>query len=247
VSRPQTVICMKWGTRYGPEYVNRLYASVMRNTTRPTRVVCYTDDATGLVEGIEPYPLPEIDLPEEWRWKPWRKMSLWQENLEGVEGDCLFLDLDLLITGNLDDFWDYKPGTFCVILNWTQKAQKIGNTSCFRFHVGQAPELYHQIQDDFWPNKKKYRNEQDMITRQLDVVNFWPAEWCVSFKHTLMPPWPLNFFQAPKLPKDAKIVVFTGKPDPEDAVVGHFPVKSAWKKLYKHVRPTPWIAEHWTE
>ncbi len=28
----QTVICMKWGTRYGPDYVNRLYSMVMRNT-----------------------------------------------------------------------------------------------------------------------------------------------------------------------------------------------------------------------
>src|SRR5262249_46208506 len=24
----QTVICMKWGTRYGPDYVNRLYSMI---------------------------------------------------------------------------------------------------------------------------------------------------------------------------------------------------------------------------
>ena len=23
------------------------------------------------------------------------------------------------------------------------------------------------------------------------------------------------------------------------------PSKGAWKRLYKHVRPTPWITEHW--
>lgn len=27
-ARQRNVICMKWGTKYGPEYVNRLYAMV---------------------------------------------------------------------------------------------------------------------------------------------------------------------------------------------------------------------------
>ena len=31
------------------------------------------------------------------------------------KGDVLFLDLDLVITGNLDRFFDYKPGNYCVI------------------------------------------------------------------------------------------------------------------------------------
>ena len=27
----RTVLCMKWGTKYGPEYVNRLYGMVRRH------------------------------------------------------------------------------------------------------------------------------------------------------------------------------------------------------------------------
>ena len=38
------IICMKWGTKYGPEYVNRLASMVRRNTTIPCRFVCMTDD-----------------------------------------------------------------------------------------------------------------------------------------------------------------------------------------------------------
>ena len=31
-SQPQRhILCMKWGTKYGPEYVNRLYAMVRRH------------------------------------------------------------------------------------------------------------------------------------------------------------------------------------------------------------------------
>ena len=44
---PQTVICIKWGNRYGADYVNRLASMIRRNTAQPTRVVCFTDDAAG--------------------------------------------------------------------------------------------------------------------------------------------------------------------------------------------------------
>ena len=42
------VICMKWGTKYGPEYVNRLYAMVSRHLTLDFQMVCLTDNADGI-------------------------------------------------------------------------------------------------------------------------------------------------------------------------------------------------------
>ena len=100
----QTVICIKWGTRYGSDYVNRLFSMVKRNTKNPTRFVCFTDDATGVDQGVEIRPLPSINIPDHVSWTPWRKLSLWQNPLEDLSGDLLFLDLDLVVTGNLDDF-----------------------------------------------------------------------------------------------------------------------------------------------
>ena len=41
----KNIICMKWGTKFGASYVNRLYDMVERNTTVPHRFVCFTDDA----------------------------------------------------------------------------------------------------------------------------------------------------------------------------------------------------------
>jgi len=55
----------------------------------------------------------------------------------------------------------------------------------------------------------------------------------------------MNFFKTPRLPKDTRIVAFTGKPDQDEAVKGRWPVKKWYKRLYKYVKPTPWIAEHW--
>ena len=42
------VVCMKWGTMYGPEYVNNLYHMVKRNLTPPFRFVCFTDNGEGI-------------------------------------------------------------------------------------------------------------------------------------------------------------------------------------------------------
>lgn len=78
-SSPQTVICLKWGERYGPEYVNNLYSMVARNTRRPLRFVCITDDASGLNSEIEIKPMPEFDLPEIFRFKGFRRMFLFKE------------------------------------------------------------------------------------------------------------------------------------------------------------------------
>lgn len=241
----QTVICIRWGDRYGADYVNRLHSMVRRNTARPLRFVCFTDDETGLDPGIEAKPLPAIDLPERVRWKPWRKISLWQERLDDLEGDVLFLDVDLILTGSIDGFFDHEPDrTFCVIRNWTQPDKRIGNTSCYRFRVGSHPYLYHRLMREPEDVLGRYRNSQTYISSEIKEMAFWPADWCVSFKHSLMPRWPLNFVMTPKLPPETRVVAFTGKPDPDEARDGRWP--AAWyKKIYKHVRPTPWIAEHW--
>ena len=37
------ILCMKWGTKYGAEYVNRLYNMVKRHLTLPFKMVCLTD------------------------------------------------------------------------------------------------------------------------------------------------------------------------------------------------------------
>jgi hypothetical protein len=244
---------MKWGSRYGPDYVNRLRSMVMRNTRRATRFICFTDDTAGITADAETMPLPEIDLPEtvfvrgKWvnvRNLPWRKIALWRKDLAGLSGEVLYLDLDLVVTGSLDGFFDYEPGRFCVIRNWTQPNSRIGNTSVYRFPVGAHDYLYERMMSDGANIIASYGNSQTYISRQIKDMVFWPDEWCLSFKRSLVPAWPLNFLLTPRLPPTARVVAFTGKPDPDEALEGRWPA-SGFKRLYKHVRPTSWIAEYW--
>lgn len=241
----KNVICMKWGTRYGADFANRLYAMVRRQLTGDLRFVCFTDDASELDPGIEALPLPEMELPERIARTPWRKLTLWQARLADLEGDALFLDLDIVVTGSLDDLFTFSPGDYCVIHNWTQPKKTVGNTSVFRFPIGGHTHIYDRMAADPEGVLAQYRIEQQYISGEIAKQVFWPAEWCISFKQSCVPAWPMNFVSSPELPPTARIVVFSGYPDPDQALVGEYPVKAAWKKLYKHVRPTPWIAEHW--
>jgi len=241
----QSVMCMKWGKAYGPEYVNKLYSMVRRNTTRPLRFVCFTDDPAGLAPEVQAHPLPPIDLPAGYEWTPWRKVSLWQEQLADLSGDVLFLDLDVVVTGSVDPLFDFAPQSpFCVIENWTQPGARIGNTSVFRLRIGSNPRVFETMQADPAKTVRDFANEQTLATRLASSVVFWPAEWCVSFKHSLLPRWPLNFLRPAAFPSQAIVTCFTGHPNPDEARDGVWP--TVWyKRVHKHVRPTPWIAEHW--
>ncbi|UOM34202.1 hypothetical protein [Acuticoccus sp. I52.16.1] len=243
---PQTVVCMKWGTVYGSDYANTLFNMVRRHTARPLRFVCFTDDSTGLDPSIEAMPLPPIDLPPSHINKAWRKIALTQAGVGGLAGRFLFLDLDVVITGSIDDFFDFAPeATYCVIENWTQKGSGIGNTSVFRLTVGAHTEVYETLMADPAGTVARHPNSQTFKSRTISSKTFWPAPWCVSFKHTLMPPFPLNYLRTARLSAGAKVVCFTGYPNPDHARDGVWPEKTWYKRLHKHVRPVPWIAQHW--
>lgn len=242
----QTVICMKWGRAYGPEYANTLFSMVSRHTDRSLRFVCFTDDPAGLDPRIETKPLPAIDLPDSHQWKAWRKIALTQPNVGGLSGNVLFLDLDVVVTGSIDGFFDHAPeATYCVIENWTQQGSGIGNTSVFRLTVGAHTEVYDTLMADPAGTVGRFPNSQTFQSRTISSATFWPAPWCVSFKHSLLPPFPLNLVKVAPLPADARVICFTGYPNPDHARDGVWPEKVWYKRIRKRLRPTPWIAEHW--
>ena len=240
----QTVVCMKWGDRYPSLFVNRLWSMIRRHTTRETRLICYTDDSTGIDSDVLVRPLPDILIPS-YAESLWRKVSLWRSDLPDLSGDILFFDLDMVITGSIDSFFDYERGKFCVIHDWHRPYRLVGNTSVFRFPFGEYGNIYDNYIKDPDIIVRSHGNEQEYVTSMIPDKIFWPSHWCVHFRHTLLPKWPLNFIFPASLPSDALCVAFSTLPDQDDAAQGIWPENRWWKRIYKYTRPTPWITEHW--
>jgi hypothetical protein len=98
------ILTVKWGKRYGADYVNKLYGGILRHTTWKFRFFCFTDDSNGLNEAIVPMPLEE-------GWTGWwGKVTLFKDYPE-IQGRKFYIDLDMIITGNIDNIFSYA-GTF---------------------------------------------------------------------------------------------------------------------------------------
>lgn len=265
------VLCLKWGNYYSADYVNRLYAGVARNLSRPFRFVCVTDSSEGVRSEVECVPFPEDPHVIG---RPWPnifvKLLLFRDGFANLVGSTLFLDVDLLVTGPLDRFFDYRPGEFCIIHNWVERRKRlfrplpnIGNSSCFRFEAGKSGEVYNlflKMKDD--PNERKRflfgsQKFQTFAMMKTGTVSWWPDDWVCSFKRQLVPIFPLNKIFTPwRPPKGVSIVAFHGDPDLPQAIEGYYFNEAASKdsasvrvpvKMHLTCRPAKWILDYWHE
>ena len=153
------VICMKWGDKYSADYVNILFNMVSRNLSIPFRFVCFTDDPKGINEQVEVFDLPSLNLPNNIPERGWLKLTTFSKTLGDLEGKALFLDLDLIITGSLDELFEIE-GDFLIVKDFIRK-DVTGNSSVYRFEIGQHEDVIENFKNNFTDIKNKHRNEQE--------------------------------------------------------------------------------------
>lgn len=263
------ILCMKWGTRYGPEYVNRIYGMVARNLSGDFRVVCFTDDRRGIRTEVECFDLPDLGCPVPTNAPgKFRKLALWNADLCGLRGTALFLDLDVVITGPLDPLFTLgSPDDVILARNWIKPLERLGQTSVFRFPVGGHAYLLDEFRADPEGLAGQYQFEQRYVTKRVrGGVKFFPSVWVRHFRLDCLGPWPLRYLRPARLPRGARIVMFPGKPDPADAIAGRWSDAVSHEPPLRHLRrlaggrqvafgrhlkryllPVPWVAEHWRE
>jgi hypothetical protein len=236
---------MKWGTKFPPLYVNVLAAMVRRHLQTPYRFVCFTDDGSGLDPSVEVRPLPEMQLSASLPERGWRKLTILGNNLgDDLNGSALFLDLDVLILDDLQPFFDVS-GKFVIVQEWGFKDKIIGNSSVFRFEIGEHQDVLEHFINHGNEVRQQFRNEQAYLSHSINnkrMLTYWNEEWCRSFKRHCLQPFPLCHLIPPQKPENAKIVVFHGNPNPDIAIkgwIGHYGLRAA--------KPASWIAENWRE
>lgn len=232
---------MKWGTLYSAEYVNILYNMVKRNLSKPFQMICFTDDANGIIDDVKCYPIPEIDLPTNIPERMWKKLTVFKENLYSLKGTALFLDLDVVIVDKIDCFFE-DSNPFMIIKDYRKQWRITGNSSVFRFEIGKHGYVYDYFISNFETIKATHRNEQEYLTWAVNEkknLHYWPTPWCPSFKYDCSSRFPLAVWKKPTITDGSKIIIFHGEFTPKKAIQGGF------GKWYRYLRPSNWITDYW--
>lgn len=253
------VITIKWGTLYNHDDINRLYKMIKKQTKYNLHFYCFTDNGEGFLPEIIVKPLPKVNVKKEQLPYAYQKeVGLCRDDLADGEltgKRVLFFDLDVVLLKNIDEFFDLpKNDEFYTIKDWKQNDGTVGNASVYSWKVGtlgyvvkdfeERPEYYVK---KFFTASQEYLSEK--VIEKYGKLNFWPKEWCVSFKVECLPCWPVRLFKTPKLPdeKRNKILCFHGQPKIDDAIEGKWLLKghkSAWKRIYKTLKPCSWIKKY---
>jgi hypothetical protein len=225
--------CWSGDNYYPKEYVNRLYWSCKRNTTFPFEFVVYAGPAAkmdGATDGIDPDIKVVITNLPYW----WSGMLFFQKNPPGINtSTILYLDLDQVIIGSLDDIINFPSAFACMkdypshTCPYDKKTDANVSTTLIRNGAGKKVwEEYMRAGRPTWNvlgpikgplsmaaqevvNEKKYGMQKDLF----------PENWICSYKLEVL---------KKGIPKDCRIVSFHGKPKPHECL--HVPfVEENWR------------------
>lgn len=245
----RTIVCMKWGTLYPAQYVNVLFNACKRYLTRPFRFVCFTDSDAGLQAGIESHPIANIGLKKSsYSHGAWPKITVFLPHAGILSGRCLFIDLDTVLLESIDPLFDVPGDLVCIDSRpWRYKSGPPRTmTSFFSFTAGKMNwivERFVERPDHFI---ERYGIEQDFLHSEVNGIQYWPADWLVSFKYHVRQPLIVDRFRPPERPDPpAKVLVFHGKPRPIDLVK---PLKGNWD-IFPHYGSgaVDWMVQYWNE
>lgn len=236
------IICLKWGDKYGPEYVNYLYWGIKRNTNRDYQFHCFTDNAIDLDPGIMCHPLPDLGL-EGW----WNKLYLFSRNMPFSPGDRIFfLDLDTLIVSNIDDILDLEMSHLISARDFmidVVRSMRGGDNHLQSCVMSWRHGDCYDIWDRFITNPQ---------AAMLLVSPHGDQRWiqhCVgdqkSYFQDLLPGRIVSYKMdcVDDVPDHASIVCYHGKPSIPSSLTETTVLRTAIKRW--SIGPSAWVANYW--
>ena len=227
--------CVYYGDKYTRpptdpwSYLRNLYNMVERNLTVPYRFVCFTDST--VLHKQKEFRGKDIEFRQFKRhdFEGWfNKLQLFSPESK-LEGDTLYMDLDVVIMKNIDELATIGESKNFVGMNDFNPSSGLFNSSIMRFN-----NQYHSI---IWKEYLKRKTEfnhahgdQDIISAIIksheDTIAF-PDSWTQSYK------WLNRKGERYHIDKmtyeedtNAKVCVFHGNPNPHEST--QLWVKNHW-------------------
>lgn len=210
-----TICTWLWGSKYGPQYVDRLRAGVNRHLKQEHRFRVFTPGACDLALTKIPGCFARLRMFD----------PKWQEANGIGQGDRLVcLDLDLVITGPLDRLFD-RPEPFCILQHANAANPCPFNGSVMMLRGGAHPDVwsvfslaaagavpFHHFPDD-----------QGWLHHKVPDAAGWRCGASSGIYAFRKRDWPKD----DGLPSIASIVAFPGHRDPSQ---------------FMHL---DWVKQHW--
>lgn len=150
-----TIACVEHGDyqKHGRRYVSTLRSMVRRNTQQAHRFVCLTDEP-GRHPGVECQLLPSREKDGLSGW--WAKIFCFTP--DRFEGRVVFLDLDVVITGSLDELAAHKGITHLGQWGW---AKNDYGSAVMVWDGGEHSEIWSQYNSNV---PHRFKGDQDWLT-----------------------------------------------------------------------------------
>lgn len=220
---PLTVLCVRFGNKYGREYVERLRNMVSRHMTIPYTFTCLTDDQHP-IDGVRTIYQPNSNYQKGW----WHKVHMFDANLP-IQGRILYFDLDVVIHDSIDKLGLYCTDQFVGIHDFNRKfyaSWKYLNSSVLAWNHGTQDHIYNQFKQKP-SDAQRLQGDQDWIWKLCqNKIIFWPREWIQSYKWEVRTREELVVINGKrqfktvrhdiKPIKDCAVAVFHGEPNPSD-------------------------------
>lgn len=202
-------------TAFTAEHVNVLAAMIRRNYIIPCRIICVTNDATGIDPRIEIVPdredFKDVASPHG-KGNPscFRRLRLFHPDAASDFGPRIVsIDLDSVITGDLRPLFD-RPEEFVGWADALRPAQYCGSLTLLT--AGARPRVWTDFDPERSPREAKAAgnlgSDQGWISHCLGKgeAQWTQADGVYSYR------W--DKVRGGPLPANARIVFFTGEPKP---------------------------------
>lgn len=220
------LICVQSGGQYSQQYVMNLYKGARAFSQHNFDFYVFTDNIKQHPQdlGWKFIPLPN------WSWlngfNPWwYKLEIFNPQ-HNIQGNNLYVDLDVVICNDIDPFWKFINGNFCILQDFNRAFNpRIGycNSSIMGWQNNTAQDLYFKFAESMQEQIKAHRGDQDFIQAELKKKTIWPVEWAMSWKWEVKhggKTHPYKEYKMPKVPyilsPHTKIIVCHGKPNPHE-------------------------------
>ena len=227
------ILCVRFGNKYGNEYVIKLRDMVARHITVPYRFNCLTDDPKPL-QGVNNIVIPNKGYARGW----WHKVHMFDPTLP-LDGRILYMDLDVVIHRNIDKLCNVWLDDFMGIRDFNRKfhpGYKYLNSVVMAWNARTQSHIYQNFMNNP-AQAQRLHGDQDYIhdkTKREDFI-WWPDEWIQSYKWEMRDRRDLVRIDGKRNFKDKKqpvvkentcIAVFHGEPHPHECT-------------------DPWVVDKW--